>query len=252
MATQQQRGSGFIGLDKYLAANRKAASDMAGRLGDTVDSSGQEAANAFPGYVETFKRDVAAGMPQINEDAPLTSADAQQYAGATYGGPNALSDLAGWDASRSKADKAAQDASALTSLYGRQTMLQDMYGKQGNYNLGQQRLDSFLSGAAGGQRFDELKAKYGALSEAYGDANRASQGQAKAASDDVAATAKKYGGMVDSLKAQEQAAADAAAKAEQERKARERLEIQRQQAEMNRSKKSKPAGRFDWTEMEVP
>lgn len=212
MATQ--RGSGFIGLDKYLAANRKKAEDMAGGLSGGVETAGGEATGWLEDAQRGFMRDVGASMPQVNEGAPLSAADAAALGTSAYTGPNSLGEREGWDAARQKADKASQGVNALNSFAGRQAMLQDQYGKQGGYTQGQQRLDSFLTGAAGGNRFEQLKQQYGGLSDAFGTANTASQKQAQTAAESAAATAKKYGDMAPGLAAKEAEDAEKKRKAE--------------------------------------
>lgn len=243
-----QRGSGFVGLDKYLAANRKKAGEMADALGNPVDTAGREAQRDVEDVTEQYKRDVWAGMPQYNENgAPLTAADALERSKATYKGPGSLSDMPGWDAARQKADKAAEDSARLASFSGRMGALQDQYGKQGGYTLGQQRLDSFLSGAAGSKRFEDLKARYGALSQGLGGLNTASQGQAQTAAQSVKDDASRYGGMVPGLQTQEAEAAAQQRKAEQERRRREDAANRREQIGANRERKSKPLRQWDTT-----
>lgn len=195
MATQQ-RGSGFVGLDKYLAANRNAAKRMSDALAGTVETAGAESESDVADVTEQYERDVAAGIPQFNENGePLTPAELQALIDAKYTGPESLSDMAGWDAAKAKVDKTAQDAARLSSLSGRMGALQDQYGKGGGYNLGSQRLDSFLSGATGGGRFQELKDKYGALSESVGGASAASQAMSRSAADSVKAMSDKAKGI---------------------------------------------------------
>ena len=223
----QQRGTGFIGLDRYLEANRGAAQRMADNLLSPVAERGAGAQQGLEDAWKEFEEKKKGGTLTY-DPANLTAAQAAERAGKTYDGPNSLSDVAGYGYAREQADKAAKDSRLLADGAGRQALLQDAYGKEGGYTPGMQRFDSFLTGAAGNGRFEELRSKYGSLSEKFGADNTAAQGQAKEA---VAATDKargQYETLAPTLRAQEAAAA--AKKAEEEAEARRR-EAERRAAE---------------------
>lgn len=202
-----QRGSGFIGLDMYLEANRAKAGAMADELASSVASKGALAEKELADVQRLFAEGLQAGQLGFDEK-DLTAEEARRRAGITYSGPTGLGEVKGYSEARQKAEEAERQAQGLTSLYGRQAALQEKYGQGGGYTAGQQRFDAALSGAAGGQRFDELKSKYGSLSSAFDTAAKTAQGEAQGAIKSTQEAAGKYEALAPTLQQREKQRAD--------------------------------------------
>lgn len=98
--------------------------------------------------------------------APGGEAQAKTVAASRYEGPLSLTGVQGYATALGDTQKAQSQLGALGSQSGREALLGETYGKgAGGYSPGQSRLDSFLAGAAGGGRFNELQAKYGNLGQ---------------------------------------------------------------------------------------
>lgn len=170
-------GTGYIGLDQWLSLNRPAATAMADKMVGGINTAGQKSQGILDGAVEYFNYDVDGNTLNFNEEDPgLTEKTAAEKAKTVYAGPTQLEGYAGFDEGRGIAENVQGDARLASDLYGRQALLQDEYGKGGGYSLGQQRLDSALVGAAGGDKIDAAKAQWGNLLGKYSDAS----GKAKA------------------------------------------------------------------------
>lgn len=190
-APSRPAGTGYIGLDQWLNLNRQQASGMADSLVSGINTKGTKAEGLLGDAVERLNYDVDGnrltyddtglinkdGTPKADSvfEADKRAKDAQAIVDAGWAGPKGIDKYASYGDGRTVAAEAQRDASLATDQYGRQSLLQNQYGKGGGYSLGQQRLDSALVGAAGGDKLDGAKAQWGGLlgkfDSAYGAAN---------------------------------------------------------------------------------
>lgn len=208
------KGSGYTNLDAYISANRGGAASMAQGLADSAESKAQFGRGAVDMARGAFGASVAAGTPQY---APGGAKPGD------YTGPTSIDDFAGgsFAGAQESAQKGYDAVAGLGTWTGRQTALQDAYGKQGHYGTGAQGLDTFLSGAGQGGRYDALKQKYGDLPSAWGEARKEAGAQVDAAKAGAGAAQQAYADYA-AAQAQQQTAAQQAAQARQEEQARER------------------------------
>ena len=146
-----QRGSGFVGLQQYLNANRQQGAAMGGAVAGRVEGAQQGVRDEAGGVMGDLQQAVAAGTPQYLE--PSSVGDAERKAAATqYRGPEGLTDaqVAGLNTS---ADKAEATAKLGTTDAGVATLLQQQYG-QGYTGVGGRSLDAALARRGAGERLD--------------------------------------------------------------------------------------------------
>jgi hypothetical protein len=156
-AQPARSGSGFVGFDRYLQANRQGAQNMATTVGDAVEKSGQEAVGALQGGTDTF---AAKSQGVGTGGAPPT----------TYTGPKTWEE-AGVDVGdvTKKVVDASGKVSSLGTPGGVASLLKESYN--GPTTAGGSALDAALTGAAGGQRFQQLNTAYGDLTQRLLDAS---------------------------------------------------------------------------------
>ncbi len=124
------------------------------------------------------------GTPQRGPIAPEKIA---ALAAQTYGGPNELTELPGYDELASSALTAQNRTGALASQEGLQALLMEDNPNHGGYAVspesvsGKSRWDAAMLGSAGGDNFRELAKRYGGLVKGVEQANVASRAQADAA-----------------------------------------------------------------------
>lgn len=235
-------GGDFIAFDRYFAANRDAANQAAGQLAGTAQRSAQAAQQGLQTAQNQFTQGLEGGMGQsatgvsvqgptqmamANRErrfgavgaAPATNpaisiAEAQKRAQQTYTGPGSLADTQGYGAAYDAAKKAQEQTQALGSVSGREAMLREAAGGKGagaagtraqGYTQGASRLDSALTGRAGGNRFRELRSQYGGLTRALDEANAESARQAQEASGATATAAGQYGQLAQAAEEQDNA-----------------------------------------------
>lgn len=133
---------------------------------------------------------VAAGTPGFDENIDL--AEAQRRAQQTYQGPKSLLDLQNYDTAAAAVDKAKTEAAQVGEQGGLQALLEDEYGKDKQYTQGMGKFDAALTGAAGGQRFADLKRKYGGLDALLGQALTKSADTGRQAAINTADAARQY------------------------------------------------------------
>lgn len=206
------RGSGFINFDRYLAANRPQAESLAAKLAGGVEDAGAGVEQDLAAAQGQFDQGLAAGRLTY-DPMQLTAAKASDLAKRQYTGPMALQGL---DDLAKRSTDVQQRAGALGTVAGRVATLQGL-NKSPMYTLDQAGLDSALAGAAGGSRFDALKAKYGDLLGRTVKAGRDAYDKATAEKASTAAAAGQYGAAIPALKMQEQQVAEVV-KREVERK----------------------------------
>jgi hypothetical protein len=172
-APGKAKGSGWTNLVDYVSANRGAGQQMASRVGETIQNQGDQAQQQGQNYQNSAAQTVSAATPKrdqsliddvMNDPTKITGQRAQQFQAqrnASYAGPKAAQEIAGYQdvqAAYDKTSKAAQDAG---DFEGRRGLLHDAYGKRSDYTAGESRLDSFLTGADGAQQIAEAQQNFG-------------------------------------------------------------------------------------------
>lgn len=113
----------------------------------------------------------AAPAPQAPA-APLTADAASQFAAQTtgYKGPNAAWDVDGFGSAERGVSDTVAAAGMANDFEGRRTYLKDIYGEP-RYSAGEQRLDSFITGAGSGGRaaLDDVQNQSGQLKTGWED-----------------------------------------------------------------------------------
>lgn len=192
-------GTGYIGLDQWLALNQPQASAMADSLVGDINAKGQKAESDLADAQERYKYGVDSSAYNFNDDGLYTrdgsmvtgavpdarkrAAAAQGWADAGWQGPGTLEEMASFGTGRTAASEAQRNAGLAGDFYGRTSLLQDKNGKGGGYTLGQQSLDSALVGAAGGEKIDAARAQWGGLLGKFNDASARAKDYSKSVQD---------------------------------------------------------------------
>lgn len=206
-------GTGFVNLSDWVAANAAGGQRLADELSSGANASGLEAQSALDALESDYWRRVGEGGYGYKENG-VDAARASELATRGYTGPNALSELEGYEDAMGKAQRAGERANQLGGLFSRATSLQDTYGKGRDYSSQQALLDSALAGSAGGGRFAQLGQQWGGL---LGRAQAKEKDASALARETRASTAEaqaQYAALAPKLKAEEdraRAAADQAA-----------------------------------------
>lgn len=158
----QKQGSGFVGLDQYMNANKgnKFGNQFTGKVQGSVDAAKQtlnQNADAFSNASNqgaTKWNDVQDQVKGIVDSAgdSTTKDDAskvQGLANAKYQGPENFLGTAYGTQAQGGVQKAAQQAKALQSEGGRFALLDQYFGRP-QYNQGQKSLDNLLVQSAPG------------------------------------------------------------------------------------------------------
>ena len=158
----QKQGSGFVGLDQYMNANKgnKFGNQFTGKVQGSVDAAKQtlnQNADAFSNASNqgaTKWNDVKDQVKGIVDSAgdSTTKDDAskvQGFANAKYQGPENFLGTAYGTQAQGGVQKAAQQAKALQSEGGRFALLDQYFGRP-QYNQGQKSLDNLLVQSAPG------------------------------------------------------------------------------------------------------
>jgi len=170
------RSGSFTNLQSYITANKGNDAQMGQGVRNSVDAQANNAREGLGSFTDAAKEGVTAGtvhedknmQSKFTNDAGSVDKDSfnNQYH-ASYGGPNAASEVAGFDqANRDFSNLQSKANSATGGLYDRQNLLGDVY-KRPDYSRGQRLLDSFiLGGGQGGQ-----EALQG-ITDTYGEAGK--------------------------------------------------------------------------------
>jgi hypothetical protein len=209
-AAPQQRGSGFVSFDRYLDANRAGAQAMAQKVGDAVEQSGKTAAGAIQGAQDKFSTETQKAGLGYDPTKATTEEQARTLSGTTYTGPKTWEDAG---VNVKDVTKATLDASGKVSALGTSggiaALLREAYN--GPSTAGGSLLDSALTGAAGGGRFQQLQTAYGDLTQRLTDAGGGAEKVFNDTRDATAKAADQYGSLADQLHAQEEERLAAAA-----------------------------------------
>jgi hypothetical protein len=201
----QPAAPGYVNFSRLLAVNQGGAQKMADNLAGQVQQKGQAAAGQIESARAGFQGKVQGGALQYqapnhtSTPGGATSGDLYRTAGAMkeqaargYSGPKDWAG-AGYDvAGMASSAKSAQDsAKNLTTSGGRGAMLRE--GASGPYSAGMSALDAGLSGAALGNRGQELSQLYGGLSQQLVDYQRQGGDAVEAATTQSNDAARQYG-----------------------------------------------------------
>lgn len=174
-----QGSKGWTNLQNYVAANEGTGQRMAGDVSSKVTQRASDASQAGQSYATTASERVRQGTANVDNDilkavreAPTTIAGDEgkkqafnQQLNATYAGPQAYSDIEGFQDAGKKYKGVAQNADQARTFEGRSTLLDDVYGRP-SYTRGEKNLDSFLIGGGDGRDQMEAVAKnYGTGSQ---------------------------------------------------------------------------------------
>lgn len=179
-------GSGnWVNIGQYLDANRDVANRTAGELASSIEKDAEGARGGIKGAQEQFGKDVQEGGFRAQRQTTGASrggapqkmdvpGDAVTNETVAYGGPSSMADQRGFQDLTQKVSQAQGRVDASGTGYGRQALMQDSFGKSGQYTPGQSAFDSAMVGGVGGRRFHELSQKYGGLRGELDAANKAS------------------------------------------------------------------------------
>lgn len=160
-APQQQKGtnrqgSGFVGLDQYMAANKGSqfGNQLTGKVADTVNTAKNQLTQGAQDFTNASNQgtthwgDVGDEFKGIVDRAGKDTTDAQtqrakQLESTAYTGPQSFYGTAGANQALGGIDKAKQQAGALQSDGGRFALLDQYFGRP-TYSLGQKTLDNAL------------------------------------------------------------------------------------------------------------
>jgi hypothetical protein len=167
------------------------------------------------------------GAPPIGGDSMRRVLSDREKSQVAYSGPDSLRGVEGFDALERATLDADSRLGATRDNAGREQLVADAYA--GSRTGGGSALDAALTGAAGGERFAQLRRNYGSLGKLLSEADVRSQAQADAARASTADAAKAYGVIADKADA-DQKARDEAAKAAQIASEARAAELARQAA----------------------
>lgn len=212
------RGTGFIDFNRYLEVNRPQAEAMAGRIADPIAARGAEVesdiAAASSGTDGILERYGSGDLDQFTDDE-LRAMGAGNYAIPGY-------DPQKFTEAGKKATDVASKANLTGSVGGVASLIQEGKPKDSTYSLGMNMLDAGLAGAAGGERFQQLRGQYGGLFGKVTDAAKTTQEKVKTAQDSINANPGLYSG---ELKVRETVRKDAEDRPRQEAEAAEKKRI---------------------------
>lgn len=187
----------FVSLGEYLGQNQQQAGEMAGKVGGSVQSSGN---NAQAG-VNKLETSFNSAVGQTDKSKYGASGNTNKFTGTNLETFNP----AGYAAAQAAATDASDRANNLMTAGGVQNQLGNTYN-QTSQSLGEGMWDAAQAQQAGGGRFAQLAARYGNLGQTLTDANA----RAQAAYDAMQAKNAAW----DEEQRKKKAAADAAAQAD--------------------------------------
>lgn len=197
----------FVGISKYIDANKPQTAKLAQRVGGFVNQQGVEATNALGGAKGQFDQDVAKNTISFNEgllgevkdDPTKVASDAAKKAeilkmrDAEYKGPSTLEETDYFQPVMQAVSKAKQTADNTKTVQGRGALLTDVQNQAGNKSsAGAATLDNALLGTSDDAKRtlarsrDRVAGLDPQLQKAQSDA-AAAAGQVKAGTDDIRA-----------------------------------------------------------------
>lgn len=152
-----RQGSGFVGLDQYMNANKgnKFGNQFTGKVQGSLDSAKQSLDQGAQGFTNASNQgstkwnDVQGQVKGIVDNAGdgTTKDDAakiQGYQTAKYQGPESFLGTSFGTQAQGSVQKASQQANALQSEGGRFALLDQYFGRP-KYNMGEKSLDNLLA-----------------------------------------------------------------------------------------------------------
>lgn len=182
-------GSGFVGLQQYLNANRGAAQQMGGDLAAGLNKSAADVQNEIDVGASAFGAAAQAGTPQFDQTTAMLEGgvlgEQARNGGIQYRGPNTLRDVVDTDYLKNRVTSVGQQAELAGTDAGRATLLQQRYG-QGYTGVGGRSLDAWLAGVGGGEGIAKATTGISKLQSYLGTAEtnaaaKAAQGKGAAA-----------------------------------------------------------------------
>jgi hypothetical protein len=170
------KGSGWTNLQSYVTANAGNDGVMGGAITSNVGSKATNASNQANTYQNDARSAVDRGTVKrddniindisSNPNAIVSNAEKKaqfdRQMNAAYGGPNAAQEIGGYQDVESKYGSVKTLADNAKSTSGRETLLNDTYGRP-SYSSGEKNLDNFILGAG-----DQGKAAISNLGSSYG------------------------------------------------------------------------------------
>lgn len=173
--SNQQTGSGFTNLNRYLQANR--SNQLGQAVGAGVQQAGQQASGAIQQAGQQFgvladaeKQRLGQAGQQANtilqDPTKATDNDVESFQKVLNGNSQGPNGVANADELRAKAQGAQQLGQATGSQAGRYGLLQRFVGRgNNNYNLGAQTLDQTLLGQTGASQLKGARASVQGLGQ---------------------------------------------------------------------------------------
>lgn len=165
-------GSGWTNLTSYVKANEGADQ----RMGEAVKGAYQQKADAgapkVQGYGSTARSAIDSGtakdtglvdkLSTVNAGSAAPTFTAEDYTNQTQGylGPNDAYEVDGYGDAEGATKNLQSEAARAQDFEGRRGLLRDVY-QTPQYSAGEQRLDSFITGAGAGgrQALDDIQTK---------------------------------------------------------------------------------------------
>lgn len=181
-----RQGSGFVGLDKYMAANKGSGfgNQFTGNVQSSINTAKQGLEKSAQDFTQASNQgttrwnDVEDPLKNIvdNAGSGTSSEDISKvkgWTGAQYQGPESYGQTAFGAQGLGGVQKATQQGKALQSEGGRFALLDQFYGKP-KYSMGEKSLDNLLVQNAPGvaARAQSLGAQSNQLQQAAGKTAR--------------------------------------------------------------------------------
>lgn len=192
---QQQGGSGFVGLDRYAAANQGATNALGGKVVGSVEQAGSAARTALGDSVRDFDQGLAEGRVDYDEglvgrlgsDPTSITRNAgdrdrlTRMRDASYTGPSSIEERAPY----ANVSRAITDARGVGELAGSESGISELSDRsvQGSRTAGGRQLDTalLLADPTLRSRLDDAREGLGTLDSEREAASKAAGERATAA-----------------------------------------------------------------------
>lgn len=143
----------FISFDQWYGANSGAAQNLANQIGDKVQTAASGAKNDLNTIGDKFQQQVQAAGLQANPNITRSGQFGQGFTAqnASYTGPTDVTEMAGYEDARTRANTAGRQVNQLQSTEGIQALLPTQ-----NTNPTANMFNAALAQRAGGDRFQSL------------------------------------------------------------------------------------------------
>jgi hypothetical protein len=184
----RRQGSGFTNLQNIMQAN--VGNRLGSAVGQGIQKAGEQTKQGLTQAQDQFKQQSEAGRLDTDENKQKVSTVLEhpenandqdfnqfdQFRAGQYSGPQDLSNV---NDLRGQAQEAQQLSKATSSQEGRQGLLQRYAAGPGSYGSGQQRLDTLLLGASGGQQLKDARRSVSGIGQQVAGASQGAQGVAQ-------------------------------------------------------------------------